>query len=180
MKPLALFNDIHSHRADLAERGDTIVSVSPLQPLLPAGTYSVGIHPWETSSNIPLNLLKLLVEKARDPRVVAIGEAGFDRIKGGDLDRQNALFDFHAKLAKKLNKPLIIHAVRADDLLLAAAKKHRPAPGQWIIHGFRGKPAAALALLRAGFSLSFGNFFNQEAFDLTPPDRRYRETDELL
>lgn len=179
MKPLSQYTDIHSHRRELATRGDTVVSISPSDPMLPGGTYSVGIHPWATVEPVTLSELKRLVNVARDPRVVAVGECGFDRIRGGSIQNQAALFDFHARLAKELGKPLIIHAVRSDDLLLAAAKRHRPEPGTWIIHGFRGKPEAARRLLDAGFALSIGHRFNPDTLSFIPPERLYRETDEM-
>lgn len=179
MKPLSQYSDIHSHRLQNATRGDTVVSITPDDTMLSGGTYSVGIHPWSTAGhNIGLDELKRLVVMARDPRVVAIGECGFDRLRGAPAENQSALFDFHAALAKKYGKPLIIHAVKADDLLLAAARRHRPEPGQWIIHGFRGKPAAARQLLAAGFSLSFGRRFNPESLAIVPEERLYHETDD--
>lgn len=178
MKPLGQYSDIHSHRADLAERGDTVVCITPDDEMLPNGTYSVGIHPWD-SEDVTLSDLKRLISIARDPRVVAIGECGFDRLRGASIEVQNSLFDFHARLAKRLGKPLIIHSVRADDLLLAAARRLRPETGQWIIHGFRGKPETARLLLRAGFSLSLGERFNPETLSVIPTDRLYRETDAL-
>lgn len=178
MKPLAQFADVHSHDPAAARRGDTVVSIAPGQPMLPGGAYSVGIHPWDAADGpVPLAVLKQLVADARDPRVAAIGECGFDRLRGGDIHRQTALFDFHARLARQLGKPMIIHAVRADDLLLAAARRHRPAPGQWIVHGFRGKPQAARQLLDAGFSLSLGRKYNPETLKVIPTDRLYRESD---
>lgn len=180
MKPLEKYADIHSHRPELAQRGDTIVSISPDDEMLSAGTYSVGIHPWSTADGRPtLAALKRLVTKARDQRVVAIGECGFDRIRGGDVALQTALFDFHARLARKLDKPMIIHSVRADDLLLAAVRRHRPVPGQWIIHGYRGKPDAARRLLQAGLALSFGKKHNPSTLAITPPERAYHETDDV-
>ena len=162
----------------MAERGDTVVSISPSDPMLPRGTYSVGIHPWATEGGAPsLAELKKLVGVARDPRVVAIGECGFDRLRGGDIALQQPLFDFHAKLAARLGKPLIIHAVRSTDLLLAAARRLRPESGTWIIHGFRGKAATARQLLDAGFAMSLGERFNPELLEIIPPERLYRETD---
>ena len=143
----------------------------------PGGTYSVGIHPWSTERPICLSELKQLVRDARDARVVAIGEVGFDRLHGGSIDAQRRLFRFQARLAAQLAKPLIIHAVHANDILLEEAKALRPAPGMWIIHGFRGKPEAARQLLRAGFGLSYGLKYNPESFAITPEDRKYRETD---
>ena len=180
MRPLDKYADIHSHRAELARRGDTVVNVEPGAIMEEGGTYSVGIHPWTTARRAAsLAQLKQLVATARDPKVVAIGECGFDRLRGGAVETQQKLFDFHARLAERLGKPLIIHAVKADDLLLAAARRHKPAPGQWIIHGFRGKPQAAKALLKAGFSLSLGSKFNPETLAEIPPERLYRETDAL-
>lgn len=177
MKPLSKYSDIHSHRRELATEGDTIVNIEPGEPMLPGATYSVGIHPWKTERPISLSDLKRLVATARDPRVVAIGECGFDRLRGGSVDRQSRLFDFHARLAARLGKPLIIHAVKANDLLLGAARRHRPVPGSWIIHGFRGKPLAAKQLIDAGFSLSLGSVYNPDTLSVIPPERLYRETD---
>lgn len=180
MKPLHRFTDIHSHRPDRATRGDTVVSIAPGDVMVPGGIYSVGIHPWETANRkIGFDELRQLVKVARDGRVVAIGECGFDRLRGGDLQCQGALFDFHARLARKLGKPLVIHSVRADDLLLAAARRHRMMPGEWIIHGFRGKPQAAVALLKAGFGLSIGKKYNPAVLELIPPHRLYHETDDM-
>lgn len=178
MKPLSQYSDIHSHLPELAERGDTIVNISPGDEMLPNGTYSIGIHPWETADKIPtLNQLKRLITVAHDPRVVAIGECGFDRLRGGDINLQTSLFDFHARLARKVGKPLIIHAVKADDLLLAAVHRLRPQTGQWIIHGFRGKPQAAKQLIAAGFSLSIGEKYNPDTVSVIPQERLYHETD---
>lgn len=177
MRPLDSYADIHSHRRDMSTRGDTVVNIEPGEKMEPGGTYSVGIHPWHTDLHIGLAELKQLVAAARDPRVVAIGECGFDRLRGGPLERQEAIFDFHARLARRLGKPLIIHSVKSDDLLLAAARRLRPLAGEWIIHGFRGKPQAAEGLLRAGFSLSLGRRYNPALPAVIPPDRLYRESD---
>ena len=179
MKSLAQYTDIHSHCRDAALRGDTVVSIDPADPMEAGGTYSVGIHPWDTSEPLTLARLKALVAAARDPRVVAIGECGFDRLRGGDIDRQRALFDFHAKLAHRLGKPLIIHSVKSDDLLLNAVRRLRPQPGEWIVHGFRGKPEAARKLLDAGLALSLGKRYNPATLAIIPPERLYRETDSM-
>ncbi len=174
---LDIYSDIHSHDRSKALSGDTVVNILPGEPLLPGGVYSVGIHPWKSGRKISLSELKALVAASRDERVVAIGECGFDRLRGGSPESQRRLFDFHAWLAAEVGKPLIIHAVRSDDIVLAAVRRHRPEPGMWIVHGFRGKPEAAERLLRAGLSLSFGSRFNADAVAVVPPQRLYRETD---
>lgn len=176
-KPLARYTDIHTHDTTLATSGRAVVSIRPGDTMIPGGTYSVGIHPWDTTAAVSCSTLRKLLAAARDARVVAIGECGFDRLRGGDITVQQAVFDFHARLAARLHKPLIIHNVHADDLLLAAIRRHRPCPGMWIIHGYRGKPAAAAALLRAGFALSLGLRYNPDTAAIIPPERLYRETD---
>lgn len=146
--------------------------------MAPGGFYSVGIHPWASAEKIACGDLRKLVAMARDERVLAIGEAGYDRLRGGDIDVQDRLFRFHARLAARVGKPLIIHCVKSFDLLLKAARGLRPAPGMWIVHGFRGKPLLARQLLDAGLALSYGHRYNPGSMAITPPDRLYRETDD--
>ena len=86
------------------------------------------------------------------------------------------MFDVQVALAEDFERPMTLHVVRAFDLILEAHKRHRPRR-KWTIHGFRGKPALAQQLLDAGFDLSFGRHYNPEAFALTPPHRRHRESD---
>lgn len=176
MTDLHRFADIHCHDLSRATSGTAVVSVAPGTPMEPDGFYSVGIHPWETERPVTLTELKRLVRQARDPRVVAVGECGLDALRGAPTERQRAIFDFHARLAERLHKPLIIHAVRANDLLLDAIRRHRPTV-EWIIHGFRGKPELARQLIRAGFSLSLGPRHNPAVPAAIPPARLYRETD---
>ncbi len=180
--PLDRYSDIHSHDSSRALRGDTVVNIDPGTPMLPGGTYSVGIHPWNTDTPITLSQLKQLVRDARDPRVVAIGEAGFDRLRGGSADIQSALFDFHARLAQRLGKPLIIHCVRAYDSLLAATRRHRPSPDMWIVHGYNRNATLARQLVDAGLHLSFNlaRPIPQAISDSIPATYIHRETDDNL
>jgi len=177
IRPLDKYSDIHSHDRSCELSGETVVNIIPGDTMLPGGTYSVGIHPWESGRSISLSELKSLVAAACDGRVVAIGECGFDRLRGGSAEAQAALFDFQARLAARVGKPLIIHAVRSYDKVLEAARRHCPVPGMWIIHGFRGKPEAARQLLRAGLSLSLGERYNSASAEIIPPERLYRESD---
>lgn len=176
--PLSHFSDIHSHDTSRATDGSTIVSQRPGATIHPDGWYSVGIHPWDTSDPVTLSTLRSLCIDAQSPRVIAIGEAGIDRLRGGDLDTQLRLFRLHARLARKLHKPLIIHCVRAYDLLLAEARRLHPQPGEWIIHGFRGNPILAAQLLRAGIDISLGEKHHPDLPGTTiPPHRLHHETD---
>lgn len=169
--------DIHAHSGPL--RPNAILCVDPTEtPELPdgEGLMSVGVHPWNAGRVNEETMAKLAVW-LKDERVVAVGEVGLDRLKGPEMDLQQDVFRKQILLASQMAKPLIIHCVRAFDLLLKA-KKEMPAEGtQWILHGFRGNPILANQLLSAGIDLSFGEKYNAESFAATPAHRRYRETD---
>lgn len=171
-RPLRSFANIHAHGAELS--ADTVLSISPGDAMAPEGYYSIGIHPWDTPATA--DALRQLEEAVKtDPRVVAIGEAGLDKLRGAPLDEQERVFEAQIELAERLGLPLIIHCVRALDRLLRLRKRHPS--GQWILHGFRGGEATARQLLDAGIDLSFGARYNEAAYAATPPSRRYHETD---
>ncbi len=176
MKKLHEFSDIHSHDKSLATQGNTVVNILPGEKIMTGGHYSVGIHPWDSEKPVTLRTLKSLVAMARNEQIVAIGECGFDRLRGADMEKQRQIFDFHARLAERYNKPLIIHSVKANDELIAAIRRHRPSV-EWIIHGFRGKPELARQLIREGFSISLSSKYNPTVAQIIPTEKLYHETD---
>lgn len=161
--------DIHTHRLPQLP-GEAIVSCYP-ERFAPqeGGWYSVGIHPWHIASS--------LGEEARHPQVLAIGEAGLDKLADASMPVQMAVFESQARLAMELDKPLIIHLVKASDELLKVKRALRPS-NPWIIHGFRGKAALAKEYLRHDFYLSFGEKYQADALRAIPSDRLFIETDE--
>lgn len=168
-------NDIHTHCNNLSCQA--IVSLSPTQfdktsPRL----CSIGIHPWESNSVKQKELL-LLQELSTHPFVVAIGECGIDRMKGADIKLQTDLFEQHIILSEKVKKPLIIHAVKSADLILALHQKYKPTQ-TWIIHGYRGNATTAQQYIRRGIELSYGEKFNPEAVVATPMNMLWIESDE--
>lgn len=96
-----------------------------------------------------------------NPRVVAVGEAGLDKLCDVPLPLQQEAFQAAIELSEKYRFPLLIHAVKATVELLVFQKKHRPTQ-PWIIHGFRGKKELAEDLLRHGFYLSFGKKYQEK------------------
>lgn len=174
MKALAGFSDIHRH-APAGGRDDVIVCITPDTPLPDCGFFSVGIHPWD-AEHATEEMFERLAEMAKASNVVAIGECGFDRLRGGDVEVQRQVFERQAELAKQLDKPLIIHCVHADDLLLRA-KKRIGGSNEWIIHGFRGNSRRAAALVKAGFLLSIN--LSATPPDGIPDDYIYRESDSV-
>lgn len=167
--------DIHTHPMPPLP-GTAIVSCTPesFRPQ-PGGWYSVGIHPWEVTEEEPdWERLRSLLQH---PQVVALGEAGLDKLAAAPLARQAAVLEQQARMADAAGKPLVLHVVRAADELLRLQRLLRPAV-PWLIHGFRGKPEAARMYLRHGFCLSFGARYHPDALKLVPDDLLLLETDE--
>ena len=169
-----MISDIHSH----VFSDSAVVNIAPDQSFSTAGIYSVGVHPWATSDPISTALaLEKLGEVAVSPQIVAIGEAGIDRLRGGDVDFQIEVFRLQIYISETLKKPMILHVVRAFDLLPEIHRESK-AVQPWIIHGFRGKPELARQMIGEGFYLSLGERFNPETAAIIPADRLMVETDE--
>ena len=93
------------------------------------------------------------------PESIAIGEAGFDKLRGPSPELQRKVFEEQVAISEELKKPVVIHCVRAWDELLAVHKKLKPKM-PWLIHGFRGNTELAAQLLSKGMYLSFWFDFN--------------------
>lgn len=167
--------DCHTHRTDA--QPPSIISVEPGADLDPSRHYSVGIHPWNTSSDsLHDGSLATLDSAARNPAVVAIGETGLDRLRGADIDTQLRILEHHIALSEELRLPMVLHIVRAYPEIIALRRRLHPTQ-PWIIHGFRGKPQLARQLLDHGFDISLGERFNPLSAAIIPPDRLHFETD---
>lgn len=171
LRPGAMIVDVHTHNPEAC---DAIInaSFSSFQPKQ-GKVYSVGVHPWDTVADVDLVLLDEVAGKAE---VVAIGECGFDLLRGGDIDTQTRIFRHHVRLAEQLGKPLIIHCVKAFDRLLAE-RKMAVSSVPWIVHGFRGNAATAAQLTGKGIYLAIGEKFNIEAVRAVPIEMLLVETD---
>ena len=83
--------------------------------------------------------------------------------------------------ANEINKPLIIHCVRAYDEILLLLKKHQNKVPV-IFHGFNKKLDTAQRIIQAGHWLSFGSalqhFRTREVFEQLPLNYIFLETDD--
>jgi TatD DNase family protein len=131
------------------------------------GYFSLGIHPWFLAQQNVERAFDLIVQQCANPNMLAIGECGLDRYQGPSLTTQIDVFSRQAKLAKQLNKPLIVHCVRAFDELLHI-KKSCETTSVWIVHGCNCKPHLATRLLEQGCYLSFGKALQN------PPSHAYK------
>ena len=144
-------------------------------------SYTYGIHPWFLNEENHKQLLLSVEKTVCNPEVIAVGEAGFDRLKGPSAELQRKVFEEQVIISEEIKKPVIIHCVRSWDELLAAKKKLKPRM-PWLIHGFRGNQELAGQLLSKGMYLSFWFEFvlRPESGNLLrnmPNDRFFLETD---
>ena len=170
--------DIHSHNKIAGKH--KIVNLSPENYIAidkPNQFYSIGVHPWNIDHDAD-KMLDILVSVAHHENIIAIGETGIDLVKSSaPLFRQLIVFKRHIELSELLQKPLIIHNVKAHDIIIGLRKDLKPSM-PWIIHGFRNKPSVAKMLIDAGLYLSFGEKFNIDSLQITPNERILAETDE--
>jgi TatD DNase family protein len=178
-----LYN-MHAHRIEVSSDAEyqvkCILNTYPEEfyekrSQYPGCWFSCGIHPWDAGdSGSPFKLLKEIVS---DANVVAIGEVGLDKLKGTDMVVQIDLFKKQIELAIAVNKPLIIHCVKAWDELIGLYKEYQKQGVPWIIHGYRGNPEQTKHLSKLGFKFSIGEKFNSDSVRQIPVTDIFCETD---
>jgi TatD DNase family protein len=177
--------DIHTHRAIPAKATFAVVALMAhenVQPDdFPGRTYTAGIHPWYLNNDNHNQLLEFIQHTADNSNLAAIGEAGFDKLRGPSMELQRSAFEEQAVIAGKHRKPLVIHCVKAWDELLASHRNLKPET-KWLVHGFRGKKELASQLLSKGMyiSLWFDFVMRPESAELIrflPRERIFLETD---
>ena len=86
---------------------------------------------------------------------VAVGECGLDFfVEGLDAGTQHRYFDAQLMLAREFDLPVIIHARRSVEAVIAAIRR---IPGlRGVVHSFPGSREQAAQLHGLGFLLGFG------------------------
>ena len=182
--------DIHVHPL-LTDDNDDVISIVDISSLdartdlqsvcsVPYCTY--GIHPWFLTKDNATPQLLQLERLLQNNAIIAIGEVGFDAIRGADMDTQHRIFEKVISLSEHYQKTLIIHCVKAWDKLLSLHKNHK-ATQTWIIHGFHGNYELASQLLNRKMMLSFGAKLLKDerlrsVFSKIPIDSLFLETDD--
>ena len=153
----APFINIHTHSLLINDGHIQIVNLNLNRPCPEQGYYSYGIHPWaldraDFQVDEALNKLK---ENLQRPQVIALGEAGLDKMHKASFERQIELFERQIELSEALKKPMILHDVRSHNEIIALRKKHR-AKQLWILHGFNGTEQDVQQLIGQGIYFSVG------------------------
>lgn len=137
-----------------------------LDNLLQAGQrVGLGLHPWYIGEAEPEGpSWQAQADLSADPRISAIGETGLDHLKlRDDKARQRAArwFEAQVRLASDLNKPLVVHCVRAHGACLEILRRVRPKAGG-AIHAFSGSLEVMRAYERLGFRIGIGAAVTRE------------------
>lgn len=176
-----LYN-LHTHTASVKPHVFEVVNRYPYEEL-DTPYFSTGIHPWHIDMEKLEEHLSIIEARLKLPNCLAVGECGLDKRIEIPMDIQMEVFEKQLQLAKKHQKPVILHCVAAYQQVIEANK--RIAPGvPMVIHGFSKNEQVAKQLLDSGFYLSFGKYLLRNP-ELSPVfagvqvDRFFLETDSI-
>jgi TatD DNase family protein len=143
---------------------------------------TVGIHPHE-AANEPAIDRAAIVELARHPKVIGIGETGLDfYYDHSPRDRQAEVFRTHIEAALDAGLPLVVHSRDADPETVAILADYPGVTG--LIHCFSTTRVLSDGALAQGLSISLSGIvtfknatlLREIAADI-PTDRLLVETD---
>jgi TatD DNase family protein len=144
---------------------------------------SFGVHPHHVHEEGEEVSSEDIVEIARHPKVVGIGETGLDFFYNkAPRDVQEQSFRRHIRAAQKTKLPLIIHSRDAEEDTIRVLKDEGEVTG--LMHCFSSKRVLAEEAVKIGFYISLSGILtfkkSQELRDIVrdvPLDRLLVETD---
>ena len=148
---------------------------------------SVGVHP--DYEDTPEPSFDFLVETAKHPKIVAIGETGLDYYRMGDrsyesMEWQRERFRTHIRAAIASQRPLIIHTRSASADTLRILQEEGASKIGGVMHCFTESLEVAQAAMEMGFFISFSGIVTfksakdlQETCRQVPLDKLLIETD---
>ncbi len=145
--------------------------------------YSIGIHPWYIIENETDDYFKIIENKLKSEKCLAVGECGLDKRIEIPMETQILIFEKHLLLAQKNDKAVVIHCVGAFNEIIQIKKKlNITIP--LVIHGFSKNIETCKMLINNGFYISFGKYLLQnpeleKVFQSVPNDKFFLETDTI-
>ena len=122
-----------------------------------------GLHPWFINA-IQGSAWQLQLRNLLEKSPSGVGEFGLDLWKkGASLELQIPVFRFQWTLAADLDRPAIIHCLKAWGPFMKEIKEVSNRPRRFMIHGFGGPTDLIAPLVRAGayFSVA-GNILESD------------------
>jgi len=144
---------------------------------------SVGVHPTSYEGEEPTT--ERLVELAKAPKVIAIGETGLDYYYSEDKKAlQQSRFIAHLEASKQTGMPVIVHTRDAKEDTLAIIKEHGDPAIAGVLHCFTEDLDMAMRAIDMGYYISFSGIVTfknavelQEVAKSIPMERMLIETD---
>jgi TatD DNase family protein len=163
------------------------ISLAESYPHVYAG---IGIHPSD-AAGISEETCRFLVEQARHPKVVVIGELGLDYHRGQKAKRdQLQVLQWQLEAVNEIGKPIVVHCRDAHVDFLPVITKwmntrtNQGANPPGILHCFNLDMDTAAPYLEMGFFLSIGAYVGypsssglRETVKQLPVERILIETD---
>lgn len=143
--------NFHSHHRPLDRDSKTIFNVHRPENFLRNMCCSIGLHPWYLQRDTLEMDYLWMNELSVKPEVMAIGECGLDKLCKVSWELQLEAFHWQINLAKAVQKPIIIHCVRAQQDILKIIKE---VDVIFVFHGFNRSLAMANDILNAGGGIS--------------------------
>ena len=113
-----------------------------------------GLHPMYLAAHRDEHLSQLREWIERE-QPVAVGECGLDYfVEGLDRDLQHHYFENQLQLAREYDLPVIVHARRAVDDVIAAVRRIGSLRG--VVHSYSGSEEQARQLWKSGVLLGLG------------------------
>ncbi|MBA3456972.1 MAG: TatD family hydrolase, partial [Deltaproteobacteria bacterium] len=117
---------------------------------------ALGIHPQIvpelTADEVAGDLAERIARAVQEAGAIAIGECGLD---GGtaDVPRQEQIFRAHLRAARAIDKPVVIHVLRAHDAAPRILREEGPVRG--ILHSYSGGAELVPIYRDLGMAFSF-------------------------
>jgi len=135
---------------------------------------SYSAHPWLADKFNFCEFVRVLdlINSRKDLRLLAFGEIGLDRIKGGDFKQQQDVFDTIAKFISKSHFPVIVHCVKSFHAVSKVLTKY-DLNNRSLFHDFYGSREELEILISAGNYIGVGSCLSR------PGSRVYKLIKEL-
>ena len=182
------FLNFHAHQQMPADQEIVIQSLflqdDLIAPVSDKIFFTSGLHPWHAELLKKDQIKKRLEDLIKADFILAVGEAGIDKLKGPDMNKQMDVFKAHIEIAEQHRLPLIIHSVKAHNEILKLRKEFN-AKLPWVIHHFNGSKQMAFDLIDHGFYLSLSHHIRNEKtklsdyFNELPMEKIFLETDDF-
>jgi TatD DNase family protein len=127
--------------------------------LWPEARFAVGVHPhqaqrFESDPERTAVIVRQQIDRIR--QCCAVGEIGLDyHYDFSARDVQQTVFRAQVRLARELDRPIVVHTREADEDTLAILRDEGGGTLKGVLHCFTGSDALADAGVALGFYISF-------------------------